>query len=66
IPDDIVGNRIKAVVVPVQNGALTANDIKQHCSRLLPNYMVPELIDFKPELPKTSTGKLNRPRLAEL
>ncbi|MFW6062894.1 MAG: AMP-binding enzyme, partial [Chloroflexota bacterium] len=64
IPDDIVGNRIKAVVVPAHNGSLTANDVKQHCSQHLPNYMVPELIDFVAELPRTSTGKVNRPRLA--
>lgn len=64
IPDDFVGNRIKAVVVPAHNGALTANDVKQHCSQHLPNYMVPELIDFVAELPRTSTGKVNRPRLA--
>ena len=64
IPDDLVGNRIKAFVVPLENNGLTVKDMQQHCSQKLPRYMVPEIIEFRDELPKTSTGKINRPLLA--
>lgn len=65
IPDDIVGNRIKAVIVPMEGDELNAKELQQECSRRLPHYMVPEIIEFLEELPKTSTGKVNRTLLTQ-
>lgn len=65
IPDDLIGNRIKALVVPLQENGLTATELQTHCRARLPQYMVPEVIEFRNELPKTSTGKINRPLLAK-
>jgi amino acid adenylation domain-containing protein len=63
IPDEIITNKIKAYVV-LQNGkALDATDIRGFCSEKLPHYMVPEIIEFRDDLPKTSTGKINKPAL---
>ena len=42
----------------------TAGALQAHCATLVPRYMVPETITFQPSLPKTSTGKIDRPRLA--
>jgi len=66
IPDDLITNRIKAVVVsdPEQE-ALTAADLRMFCSSKLPKYMIPEIIDFKEDLPKTSTGKVDKPALVK-
>ena len=64
IPDDLVGNRIKASVVPVTANDLSAKDVQGYCRRKLPDYMVPEVVEFLDELPKTSTGKVDRPLLA--
>jgi acyl-coenzyme A synthetase/AMP-(fatty) acid ligase len=64
IPDDLIGNRIKAFVVRMEKDGLTEKDLEAHCGRHLPRYMVPEAIEFRDELPKTSTGKINRPLLA--
>jgi acyl-coenzyme A synthetase/AMP-(fatty) acid ligase len=64
IPDDLVGNRIKAFVVPSESNGMTLKNMQAHCSEKLPRYMVPEIIEFRDELPKTSTGKINRPLLA--
>ena len=58
IPDDIVTNRIKAYVV-ARNG-LDQAELVRFCSERLPRYMVPELFDFRTELPKSSTGKIAR------
>ena len=65
IPDDLVGNRIKAFVVPLAEKELTVKEMQAHCGRHLPRYMVPEMIEFRDELPKTSNGKVNRPLLAK-
>jgi amino acid adenylation domain-containing protein len=64
IPDDMVGNRIKAFVVPMDHNGLTVKELEAHAVQKLPRYMVPESIEFRDELPKTSTGKINRPLLA--
>jgi amino acid adenylation domain-containing protein len=64
IPDDLIGNRIKAFVVTMDGNGLSAADIEAHCRQHLPRYMIPEHIEFREDLPKTSTGKINRPLLA--
>lgn len=63
IPDDEIGNRIQAVVALREGETLTARALEQHCARYLPKYMLPEEIVFRPSLPKTSTGKIDRTRL---
>ena len=64
IPDDLLGNRIRAFVVPAAGSAVTPKDLEAYCVRLLPKYMVPERIEFRDILPKTSSGKIDRPSLA--
>jgi amino acid adenylation domain-containing protein len=66
IPDPIVGNRLKAYVVQHKESALTVRDVQNHCLNHVPRYMVPEQIVFVDSLPKTSTGKVNRPLLQEM
>jgi amino acid adenylation domain-containing protein len=63
IPDDLLGNRIKAFVVPAQRDGVTVKDLEAHCAQRLPRYMLPESIEFLDQLPKTSTGKIDRPSL---
>jgi amino acid adenylation domain-containing protein len=65
IPDDLIGNRIKAFVVTTAGDNLSRQDLEAHCSRVLPRYMLPESFEFCNELPKTSTGKINRLLLAQ-
>jgi acyl-CoA synthetase (AMP-forming)/AMP-acid ligase II len=62
IPDELITNRIRAVVVA--NGSLTEKDIAAACRARLPRYMVPDEIEFRDALPKSSTGKIDRRRLA--
>ncbi len=64
VPDEQVGNRITAFVVLDSSDGLTAADLKRFCADRLPNYMVPEMIEFRSTLPKTSTGKVDRKLLA--
>jgi amino acid adenylation domain-containing protein len=65
IPDDVVGNRIKAVVASHDPHTLKPSELQLHCAAKIPKYMIPEIIDFMADLPKTSTGKIDRVRLAQ-
>jgi acyl-coenzyme A synthetase/AMP-(fatty) acid ligase len=65
VPDDEVGNRIKAFVAPHEQGTLTPVELQQHCATRVPRYMIPEFIELCEALPKTSTGKIDRVRLAQ-
>ncbi|MGQ0549325.1 MAG: amino acid adenylation domain-containing protein [Armatimonadota bacterium] len=63
LPDELVGNRIKAFVVTNARG-VGDGDLVKFLSGLLPKYMVPEAFEFVAMLPKTSTGKIDRTALA--
>jgi len=65
IPDEIVGSRIKAVVAFHEGTTLTAPELQSYCGSKIPRYMIPEAIEFRDELPKTSTGKVDRVQLAQ-
>jgi amino acid adenylation domain-containing protein len=63
IPDDMVGNRLRAFVVLAEPGAVNEKELMASCNRLLPKYMMPEAVEFHDVLPKTSSGKIDRPEL---
>jgi amino acid adenylation domain-containing protein len=65
IPDDIVSNRIIAVIAPHDGIDLKAAELQQHCGAKIPKYMIPESIEFRISLPKTSTGKVDRVQLTQ-
>ncbi len=65
VPDDIVGSRIKAVVASHDGNPLVPAELQQYCGTRIPKYMIPEAIEFRDELPKTSTGKVDRVQLAQ-
>ena len=41
-------------------GPLTQADLQRVCRERLPAHMIPEEIELRPELPKSSTGKVDR------
>jgi amino acid adenylation domain-containing protein len=60
LPDPALGNRIVASVVLRQGHRADAAGLAAHCAERLPGYMVPELIEIRAEMPRTSTGKADR------
>jgi acyl-coenzyme A synthetase/AMP-(fatty) acid ligase len=61
VPDVIFTSRLRADVVarrPIEQPALVS-----FCAQRLPHYMIPETFVFRSELPKTSTGKIDRQAL---
>jgi amino acid adenylation domain-containing protein len=65
VPDDLLGSRLRAVVTADDASNLTRENVLDHCRRWLPGYMVPDIIEFRPALPRTSTGKVDRVGLAQ-
>jgi L-proline---[L-prolyl-carrier protein] ligase len=64
VPDDLLGSRIRAVVVPAAPAALDEQVVRKHCAERLPRYMVPSEVEFREDLPRTATEKIDRTRLA--
>lgn len=64
VADELLGQVIKAVVVPAPGQRLDAMAIKAHCRDRLPVYKMPKFIEFVAMLPKTASGKVKRFELA--
>jgi len=64
VPDEVLGEAVKAAVVPKDGTALTAKDILRHCRDHLEDFMVPKHVEICSALPKTDTGKIRRKGLA--
>jgi len=63
IPDEILGQSIKAFVVPRDGEQVDPDDLIAYCGQRLPRYMLPKTIELVKELPKTSSGKVDYPAL---
>jgi amino acid adenylation domain-containing protein len=62
VPDPVIGQAIKAVIVP--NGVpLSEAQVLAHCRANLEDFMVPKCVEFRTELPRTPTGKVRRSEL---
>ncbi len=55
---------LKAFVVPRHGRTLSSVDLMRHCARYVPKYMIPEVVEIRESLPKTSTGKTDKKLLA--
>jgi amino acid adenylation domain-containing protein len=64
VPDDILGESIKAFVSVADGSGLTENDILAHCKANLEDFMVPQAVEIRASLPKTTSGKITKKELA--
>jgi amino acid adenylation domain-containing protein len=65
IPHEEWGKAIVALVVPRDGQRVTAAAVRRHVAGRLPRYMVPWRVQVVADLPRTSTGKVDRQTLAE-
>jgi len=67
VPDPEVGERVKAIVVleSEARGRVSEEDIMKYCAGKMAGYMVPKIIEFRGEVPKTDIGKVSRRELRE-
>src|SRR5207248_3382974 len=63
IPDAVLGQAIKAFVVPTDGELIDPADMLEFCASRMPRYMVPNAIDVLDDLPKTTSGKIDYPAL---
>jgi long-chain acyl-CoA synthetase len=63
VPDDYRGEAVKAYVVLRDGAAPSAEAIIEFCRQRLTPYKAPRLVEFRTELPMTTTGKLLRREL---
>ncbi len=66
IDDEVLGQVIKAYVVPHPHDTPDVAAIRAHCRQRLAAYKVPRHIEFVDALPRTASGKIRRAALAEV
>jgi long-chain acyl-CoA synthetase len=64
IADEVLGQSIKAVIVLREGAPADLRGIKAHCRQHLASYKVPKVVEFAAALPRTSSGKVQRYKLA--
>jgi acyl-CoA ligase (AMP-forming) (exosortase A-associated) len=63
VPDEVMGQAIKAFVVARDGSPLEVPRLLEYCGERVPRYMVPRRVDVLDELPKTTSGKVDYPAL---
>jgi acyl-coenzyme A synthetase/AMP-(fatty) acid ligase len=63
VPDQILGQAIKACVVPAGPDKLDKPGLKRHLKKNLEPFMLPALIEIRASLPKLFNGKIDRKQL---
>ncbi len=65
VPDEYRGETVKAFVVLKEGAAATEEEILAFCKERLAAYKRPRMVEFLPELPKSTVGKVLRRVLAD-
>jgi acyl-CoA ligase (AMP-forming) (exosortase A-associated) len=63
VPDPLLGQVVKLFVVPRDGEPVDRDAVLAFCEEKMPRYMVPKFLEVLPELPKTSSGKIDYPAL---
>jgi len=56
---------VTALVVPAKDASLTEDDVIAWCKQRLAGYKCPKHVEFRTELARTATGKLQKFKLRE-
>lgn len=65
VPDPKWGETIKALVVLASGAEATERELIDHCRELIAHYKCPTSVEFRDELARTATGKLQKYKLRQ-
>ncbi|MEJ7722003.1 MAG: hypothetical protein WKF58_16945 [Ilumatobacteraceae bacterium] len=65
VPDEKWGELVTALVVKSEQSPLTEADVITWCKERLAGYKCPKRVEFRTELARTATGKLQKFKLRE-
>jgi long-chain acyl-CoA synthetase len=63
VPDEVLGEAVKAYVILRPDHRMTERDVVKHCATRLENFMVPKFVEFVAELPTSHNGKIRKTQL---
>jgi acyl-CoA synthetase (AMP-forming)/AMP-acid ligase II len=63
IPDEVLGQTIKAFVVFRDGETVPVDQLREFCAAKMPRHMIPKAIEVLTEMPKTTSGKVDYPAL---
>ena len=63
VPDPKWGETVKALVVLTPNSSLTQEALIEYCRGFVARYKCPTSVEFRTELARTATGKLQKFKL---
>jgi long-chain acyl-CoA synthetase len=66
VPDERLGEKVVAFVVPATGTDVDSSALIDECARNLARYKVPREVRYLEELPRNATGKVDRGRLREI
>ena len=66
IDDDVTGEKICTVCVPVEGKNITELDVKTYAKENLSSYMIPDKVLFTQKIPRGATGKIRKKELTEM
>ncbi len=64
VPDEILGQAIKAILVVRSGSQLDEKEVLSHCAAHLEDFMVPKVVEFRESMPTTSSGKIKTQELS--
>jgi acyl-CoA synthetase (AMP-forming)/AMP-acid ligase II len=65
VPDPVLGQAVRLLVVPHEGAPLTERDIRAYCARKLDDYMQPKHVVIVSELPRNENGKVDKRKLMD-
>ena len=65
VPDEKWGELVLGLVVLVEGESVSEEELRDHCRPKLAGYKIPKRIEFRAELARTATGKLQKFKLRE-
>ena len=60
VPDAMLTNKLRALVVLDASEPVSIDELREFCRGQLPAYMIPDSLELRESLPRTSTGKFDR------